>query len=111
MRRVIVGAAMAALIFSGANAGGRDRQEVYEKCDQMGDVAMAVMTARQAGVPIEESLKSAPDSAFGAIVQEMVMWAYQVPDLHSDKMKRDVSEVFRMRVTKDCVKDLLGERD
>lgn len=100
---------MAALIFSGANAGDRDRKEVYEKCDLIGDFAMAIMTGRQAGVPIRAAIEAAPADSLGALAQEIVLWAYDVPELHSDDLKRDVSEVFGKRVAKDCVQDLLGE--
>lgn len=108
--RAIVVAATAALIFSSANAGGRDREEVYEKCDLVGELAMTIMTGRQTGVPIKTLIEGAPASPLGGVTQEIILWAYEVPELHSDDMKREVSEVFSRKVTADCVQDLLGRQ-
>lgn len=109
MIRAIVVATTAAMIFSSANADGRDRNEVHEKCDLMGDVAMTIMTHRQAGMPVATLLETAPANPLGGITQEIVLWAYEVPELHSDDMKKDVSEVFGRRVAEECVQDMMGD--
>lgn len=76
-------------------------------CDQLGDLAKAIMSSRQSGVPMQEVMRIAnkgKDDELARAVREMIVAAYEKPRFSSESNRDGAKVDFQNEVYLACIK-------
>jgi hypothetical protein len=83
----------------------RDAREADSICQALGELAHAIMTARQTGVPISELFKASDTgSGLSNFDRALILAAFDMPRFSSEAYRRQAAENFRNDVEARCYK-------
>lgn len=113
MKRIITTAALALTLAAPVSAAPLTDAEIAA-CADMGQIADAIMTARQSGRSMSDiiALTTGRDYAQPVIdlVQGLAVIAYQSPRYRSDRVQQEAIQDFRNMVESECFAARLGVR-
>jgi hypothetical protein len=86
-------------------------------CTSISTISTAIMTGRQEGIPLLESIKATQKAAskpeFADITEalmKIVQLAYKEPRFSSDKMKKETISEFANKITLQCLVEMKEQK-
>lgn len=92
-----------AAILAGA-AMTANAEESVDRCAQPAELAKAIMSARQAGVPLVDVLKIEPGADFAELAKMLAIAAYDKPGFSTEQNRKRAIVDFQNDVYLECIK-------
>ena len=102
---------LAALVLSTSAVANTPEQIKF--CTSISSVSTMIMTARQEGVPLMDSLKLASKPEFEdikEILTGIIKLAYSNHKFSTDKVKKNTITEFANKITLQCLVDMKGKK-
>lgn len=81
-----------------------------ELCGSLGELAEAVMSGRQSGMPMANAINTAPDNAYRDMFEKLVIAAYTKPRYSTEGMQKRSVEEFRDEIYLGCAKSMIKNK-
>lgn len=78
--------------------------DLYDKCEDMGKVATAVMERRQAGISMDRLLSIAENTGDSGVIRHIIIAAYRRPIEDTNYDKSTAVERFHNEVFLSCIR-------
>jgi len=103
-----LGAAVLFFTSGTAHLLGQEQKDPVAFCGELGELAEAMMTARQAGVLMSKIMAEvANHGELAPIMQKLAVAAYDTPQFSVEKNRRDAAVRFRNDFEVECFKGLM----
>jgi len=102
VKRIVLGASLAACLFAAQNAKASD--DLTSKCKSISTLAGTIMKARQAGTSMSEMMEVKIGPDVKDLATSMIVSAFETPRFNTEKIKQETISDFRDDWYLKCVK-------